>query len=302
MKIAVVTVMGAGAVGCFFGARLQQAGHEVTLIGRAALVEAVAAHGLHLTMRGFDGFLPIQVSVSPQAACGAQLLLFCVKSGDTESAGAALLPFLDPQCPVLSLQNGVDNAGRLAAVLGREVIGAAVYVAAEMAGPGHVLHHGRGEILMAQTSASEALARALNGAGIPTTVTARVEDALWSKLTVNCVYNALSALTQLSYGELLALPGMREVMHDVFQECWQVAAASGVRLPENLWDEVLGVGVSMPGQHSSTAQDVARGRRSEIDYINGHIVREGERVKVATPVNRCLHSLVRAKDAQIPLT
>ena len=296
-----IAVMGAGAVGCYFGARLHQAGHQVTLIGRAALAEAVAARGLHLTMRGFDGFLPIEASVSPQAARGAQLLLFCVKSGDTESAGAALLPLLGPECTVLSLQNGVDNAGRLAAVLGREVIPAAVYVAVEMAAPGHVLHHGRGEILMGQTSGSEALARTLNDAGIPATVTARVEDALWGKLTVNCVYNALSALVQLTYGELLDQPGMREVMHDVFEECWQVAAASGVSLPENLWDEVLGVGVSMAGQRSSTAQDVARGRHSEIDYINGHIVRQGARVSAATPVNRCLHSLVSAKDNQVPI-
>jgi 2-dehydropantoate 2-reductase len=189
----------------------------------------------------------------------------------------------------------VDNAVRLAAVLQREVIPAAVYVGVEMAAPGHVLHHGRGEILMGP-AASEALARSLNDARIPTQITARVTDALWTKLTINCVYNALSALTQLPYGELLCKPGMREVMHDVFEECRQVASASKVTMPSSLWDDVLALAISMAAQRSSTAQDVARGRRSEIDFINGYIMRQGAALGIATPVNRCLHSLVRVKD------
>jgi 2-dehydropantoate 2-reductase len=297
MKIA---VMGAGAVGCYFGARLHQAGHEVTLIGRPGLVAAVAAHGLHLAMVGFDGLLAMNASVSPEAARDADLVLFCVKSGDTGPAGAALLPFLAPHSAVLSLQNGVDNAERLAAVLHRQVIPAAIYVAVEMAAPGHVIHHGRGEILMGAAAGTPALARTLSEAGIPTIVTARVTDALWAKLTINCAYNALSALTQLPYGELLGKAGMREVMHDAFEECRQVAAASGVSLPPSLWDDLLAVAVSMAGQRSSTAHDVARGRRSEIDFINGHIVRQGALLGIATPVNRCLHALVRVKDGDVP--
>lgn len=290
-----IVVMGAGAVGCFFGARLHQAGHEVVLIGRPALVEAVRARGLHLKMRGFEGDLPLAASEHPQEA---DLVLFCVKSGDTESAGLVLRPFLKPDTPVLSLQNGVDNPQRLAAVLQQAVIPVAVYVAVEMAAPGQVVHHGRGELLMGPGGDSERLAGVLNAAGIPATVTERVTDALWTKLTINCAYNALSALTQLPYQPLLGRPGIREVMRDVFEECQHVAAASGVTLPPELWNDLLAIAESMPQQRSSTAQDVARGRRSEIDHINGYIMRQGAHFGIPTPVNRCLHTLVRVRDDQ----
>lgn len=296
-----VAVMGAGAVGSYFGALLQRAGHDVVLIGRPALVEAVRAHGLRLQMRGFDAFLPLKADDDPQAVRGADLVLFCVKSNDTESAGAAISPFLAADCAVLSLQNGVDNAGRLAHALKREVIPAVVYVAVEMAGAGHVLHHGRGELVIGPTARSETLAAALNAAGIPTTVSSRVGDALWAKLTINCAYNALSALTQLPYGELVRQPGIERTMRDVVDECLAVAAAAGAVLPETIWDDTLEIARSMSGQRSSTAQDVARGKRSEIDFINGYVVRQGERLGIPTPVNRALHALVAAKDAALPV-
>src|SRR5690606_25558980 len=136
-------------------------------------------------------------------------------SGDTETAGAAMKPFLEADATVLCLQNGVGNAERLSAVLGRATVPAVVYVATEMGGPGHVIHHGRGDLVIGESAGSDEAARALNEAGIRTRVTAGVQDALWAKLTVNCAYNALSALTQLPYGELLGRPGFREVMTDV---------------------------------------------------------------------------------------
>lgn len=297
MKIA---VMGAGAVGCYYGARLHEAGHEVVLIGRPALVEAVEARGLRLQTKDSDGFLPMSASASPRAVEGAGLVLFCVKSGDTESAGAAMHPFLDAGAIVLCLQNGVGNAERLGAVLQREAVPAVVYVATEMGGPGHVIHHGRGELVIGASAGSEAAARLLNEAGVKTRVTAAVQDALWTKLTVNCAYNALSALTQLPYGELLQRPGFRETMRDLVGECQAVCAASGAKLPRSILADTLAIADTMPAQRSSTAQDLARGRRSEIDYINGYVVREGERLGIATPVNRVLHALVRARDDALP--
>lgn len=265
------------------------------------MVEAVDAHGLRLQSKDFDDFLPLAASASPEATGGAGLVLFCVKSGDTESAGAAMKPFLAPDATVLCLQNGVGNAERLAAVLQREAVPAVVYVATEMGGPGHVIHHGRGDLVIGPSVGSEEAARLLNDAGIKTRITASVQDALWAKLTVNCAYNALSALTQLPYGELLGRPGFRETMTDVIAECQAVCAASGAKLPESILADTLAIAGSMPGQRSSTAQDVARGRRSEIDYINGYVVREGERLGIATPVNRVLHALVRAKDDALPV-
>ncbi len=112
-----IAVMGAGAVGCYFGALLHRAGHEVVLIGREGLVEAVRARGLRLQAQDFDGWLPLAADTSPSAVSHAGLVLFCVKSGDTESAGAAMAPFLAPDCIVLNMQNGVDNAVRPVEVL-----------------------------------------------------------------------------------------------------------------------------------------------------------------------------------------
>ena len=135
-------VMGAGAVGCYFGGMLARAGHEVTLIARPAHVAAIQTHGLRLQTQTFDEQVPLQATPSPDGVAGADVVLFCVKSTDTETAGAAIAPHLAPNALVLSLQNGVDNAPRLAEVIGRPVTPAVVYVAAGMAGPGHVQHLG----------------------------------------------------------------------------------------------------------------------------------------------------------------
>jgi 2-dehydropantoate 2-reductase len=295
-----VAVMGAGAVGCFYGALLHKAGHEVVLIGRPALVEAVRAQGLRLQAQGTEELLPLRADSSAQAVQGADLVLFCVKSGDTESAGAAIKPFLAAHCAVLCMQNGADNAERLTRGLQRQAIAVAVYVAVGMTVPGHVIHYGRNELVLGASPHSESLARMFNAAGIRTTVTERVLDTLWTKLTINCAWNPLSALTQLPYGELAQRPGIIETMRAVVTECQAVAEAAGMRLPESIWDDTFRIGLTMPGQRSSTAHDVARGRQSEIDFINGYVVREGERLGVPTPVNRLLHSLVKVKDAAAP--
>jgi len=291
-----VAVMGAGAVGCYYGAMLARAGHEVVLIGRAQHVEAVERDGLRLQTQQFDervGRPRLWASVDPAAVAGAQLVLFCVKSPDTESAGASIGPHLAADTLVLTLQNGVDNAERLRGAIAQEVAAAVVYVATEMAGPGHVRHHGRGELVIEPSSQSEAMAQALAAAGVPTEVSANVRGALWAKLIINCAYNALSAISQLPYGRLVAGAGVRDCMRDVVAECIAVAQADGVTLPPDVGQAVHRIAESMPGQYSSTAQDVARGKRSEIDHLNGLVVKRGEALGVATPANRLLHTLVK---------
>ncbi|MCO5111889.1 MAG: 2-dehydropantoate 2-reductase [Burkholderiaceae bacterium] len=299
MKIA---VMGAGAVGCYYGGMLARAGHDVVLVARPAHVEAVQTQGLLLETQTFREHVRMQASTEPAAVQGAQCVLFCVKSTDTESAGRAMAPHLAESATVLSLQNGVDNAERLQAVLQRPVLPAVVYVATAMAGPGHVRHFGRGELVIAPSPASEALARSCAAAGIPVQVSDNVAGALWAKLVLNCVYNPLSAITGLPYGDIVNSPGLDipRMMDDIVQECLAVARASGIRLPEDTAEAVLPLAASMPGQISSTAQDLARGRRSEIDHLNGFIVRRGEALGMATPANRLLHTLVRLLEKRLP--
>lgn len=296
-----IAVMGAGAVGCYYGGMLARAGHDVTLVARPAHVEAVRREGLLLDTLRFTERVRLQADTEAPAVRGAQCVLFCVKSTDTESAGLAMAQHLADNAVVLSLQNGVDNAERLQAVLRRPVLPAVVYVAAGMAGPGHVRHHGRGELVIAPSPASAELARVFAAADIPVEISDNVAGALWAKLVLNCVYNPLSAITQLPYGEIVDSPGLDvpRMMDDIVRECMAVARASGIVLPEGTAEAVLPLARSMPTQVSSTAQDLARGHRSEIDHLNGYVVRRGEALGIATPANRLLHTLVRLLEQRL---
>lgn len=289
-----VAVMGAGAVGCYYGGMLARAGHTVTLVARPQHVAAIQANGLRLETQQFDLQVPLAASSDASAVTGAQLVLFSVKSTDTESAGELIRPHLRPDALVLCLQNGVDNADRLRRVLPEhEVAAAVVYVATEMAGPGHVKHHGRGELVIEPSRLSDAVAHALIAAGVPTEISPNVRGALWLKLILNCAYNALSAIAQVPYGRLVQAAGVKEVMRDVVDECLAVARADGVQIPGDVDAAVRRIAETMPNQLSSTAQDVARGKPSEIDHLNGLVVRRGEALGIATPVNRVLHTLVK---------
>src|SRR5713101_3235826 len=268
-----IAVMGAGAVGCYYGFKLARAGHDVVLIGRPQHVEAIERQGLRLETQTFDEHIRATASTEGSAVQGAQLVLFCVKSNDTESGAAAIKPHLAPDAVVLSMQNGIENADRLRALLPQEVVAAVVYVGTEMAGPGHVRHHGRGELIIERSKASDDVARALIAAGVPTEISDNVRGALWAKLITNCAYNALSAITQLPYGRLVK--------------------GDGVTLPGDVNAAVRKIAETAAGQYASSAQDLARGKRSEIDHLNGFIVRRGEALSVATPANRLLHATVK---------
>src|SRR2546426_3279813 len=288
-----IAVMGAGAVGCYYGGMLARAGHDVTLIARPQHVEAEQKRGLRMETKAFDASVPVQASAEASGARGAKLVLFSVKSTDTERAGTALAPYVEPGAVVVSLQNGVDNAERLAATLGRDVVPAVVYVAVEMAGPGHVRHHGRSELLIGRSPASARIAAAFGAAGVPVEVSDDVIGALWAKLVVNCAYNALSAITQLPYGRMVQGDGVPEVMRDVVDECLAVARAAGVDVPRDLLQAVPRIAETMPGQFSSTAQDLARGKPTEIDHLHGFAGLEGEGLAVPTRGNRGLLALVK---------
>ena len=295
MKVAVV---GAGAVGCYYGGMLARAGHDVTLIGRPQHVEAIERQGLRLETQTFDERIRVSASSEGSAVRSAQLVLLCVKSTDTESAAAAIKPHLAADALVLSLQNGVENADRLRAILPQDVLAAVVYIGTEMAGPGHVRHHGRGELIIERSRASDELAQALIAAGVPTDISDNVRGALWAKLILNCAYNALSAITQLPYGRLVKGAGITAVMRDVVDECLAVAKADDVTIPGDVDAAIRQIAETVPGQYSSTAQDLARGKPSEIDHLNGVIVRRGEALGVATPVNRLLHAIVKLLESK----
>jgi 2-dehydropantoate 2-reductase len=291
--------MGAGAVGCYFGGMLARAGHAVTLVARPQHVDAIARDGLRMETLQFDERVQLRATSDPAAVAGADLVLFSVKSTDTEAAGAQIGPHLKPGALVLTLQNGVDNAERLRSVLpGVQVAAAVVYVATEMAGPGHLLHKGRGDLVIETSAGSAAIAQALVAAGVPTEISTDVRGALWSKLVLNCAFNALSAIAQQPYGKVVQGVGVPKLVADAVAECLAVAQAEGVVIPGDMGAACRKLIEAMPGQYSSTAQDLARHKHTEIDYLNGLIVRRGEALGVPTPVNNALWALVKLLEAK----
>jgi 2-dehydropantoate 2-reductase len=292
-----VAVFGAGAIGCYFGGMLARAGRDVTLIGRRGHVEAINAHGLFFKSIDFEQVIRVRASVDPAAVRNAQLLLFCVKSSDTDTAAASIAPHLATDTVLLSLQNGVDNIERIRAQLKNEALPGVVYTGVEMSGPGRLTHTGGGKVVLGELGrASEQpkkIAALFNHAGIVTSISDNIEAELWSKLVLNCAYNALSAIGRIYYGPMVAIPEIRRLMTDVVAEVVVVAQKKGIRLPDNMLAATFHLAEVMPRTTSSTAQDIGRGRRTEIEHLNGYIAREGERLGIATPVNRALNALLK---------
>lgn len=288
-----VAVVGAGAVGCYYGGLLAKAGHAVTFIGRQTHVDAINAHGLLFDTQIFKGYLPAKAATDASSLVSPDLVLFCVKSADTEVAGRSLIGHMRPETSILSLQNGVDNPQRLRAVTGHPVIPAVVYVGSEMAGPGHVKHHGGGALVIGVSPESEALAQILKAADIQTTIADSIEGIQWSKLATNCAYNALSAIAGISYGRMSEVEGANDVVASAVREVLMVARACGVATPKDLLEQILKIPSAMPNQRSSTAQDLARGKPTEIDFLNGYVVRKGAELGIPTPTNQALQVMVK---------
>jgi len=282
-------VIGAGAVGCYFGGILARAGHHVTLIGRPHHVSAIQQQGLLLTTQTFEEHIKLHASSELAAIHDADVILFCVKSTDTIATATQAKPHLSDHAVILS----VENAELIRSVLPHQVIPAVVYVATEMVGDGHVKHNGRGELVIGSSSDSELIASVLSAAAIPTQVSENVIGALWAKLIVNCAYNALSAITQLPYGRLVQQEGVPRMMEELVVECLAVASAAGVIVLGDSRANVKQIAITMAEQTSSTAQDLARGKRSEIDFLNGYVDRQGQLHQVPTPLNHALTSLVK---------
>jgi 2-dehydropantoate 2-reductase len=302
-----IAVVGAGAVGCYFGGMLARAGAPVTLIGRPGQVDAIRSAGLLLDSVRFRERVEVSASAEMAAAQGAEMVLFSVKTVDTETAATALAPHLDHGANVISLQNGVDNVERIRSASSIHAIAAVVYVAAEVTEPGLVKHTGRGDLIIGDLPGDqpditgpgrlEQLAKLFARAEVPCLVSQNIQADLWTKLIMNCAYNAISALTGATYGAIAADARARVMIRLIIEECLAVARAAGVRLPESdLVEPAYRLGKAMPAALSSTAQDLVRGKPTEIDSLNGYVSRRGEELGIETPVNRALQTLVKLRE------
>ncbi len=298
-----IAVLGAGAVGSFFGGMLARAGEPVTLIGRAPHVQAMADKGLRIESRDWDETIPVAATTDPASVRGARFVLVCVKSIDTREAARVIAPHLVDGALVVSLQNGLENTAHMHEAGGFIAVPAVVYVAAAMAGPGHVRHTGRGDLILgvphgaSHRAEAEALAHAFERAGVPCRLVDDIAPDLWIKLIMNCAFNAVSALGDARYAAIAQDPAAREVVTRAVGEAEAVARAAGVPLPEgDLALAAWKLAAAMPEATSSTAQDLARGRRTEIDALNGYVARRGAELGIPTPVNQALCALVQLRE------
>ncbi|MBM3783326.1 MAG: 2-dehydropantoate 2-reductase [Acidobacteria bacterium] len=277
-----VVVAGAGAVGCYIGGLLARGGCDVTLVGRARHVEAIQARWLSIETGGDTISVPVRASTELVAG---DRYLACVKTVDSDSLAAAL----PAGSRVLTLQNGVDGAARFRAA-GHMADACVVYVGAYMGGDGHVVHTGRGDLALSSAD----WGALFTSFGVPCRLVEDVDVELWRKLVLNCAYNAISALTGARYGRIAAEASA--VVRAAVEETVAVAAAQGIRLEGDQVQFALDLAIPMKDTISSTAQDLAFGRRTEIDSLNGYVAARGRELGVPTPVNAMLRQLVKLRE------
>ena len=297
-------VVGAGAVGGYFGGMLARAGVPVVLIGRPVFVEAVKKNGLLLDTLSFKESVRVEASADFTAVRGADIVLVCVKTVDTVATARALKPLLSPGAIVVSMQNGVDNAEQMCTVAGVDALSAVVYVAASVPEPGQIKHVGRGDLVVGPRNArTEHVAKLFESAGVSCRISENIDGELWTKLVWNCALNAISALGRAKYGQISANEDARKLVQQTVYEVFAVAQAAGLRLPgvesaEAAFAGAMKIASQMSGALSSTGQDLLRGKRTEIDSLNGYIARRGAQLGVPTPVNHALYTLVKLAEQQ----
>ncbi|MGH7371534.1 MAG: 2-dehydropantoate 2-reductase [Candidatus Methylomirabilales bacterium] len=300
MKIA---VMGAGAVGGYFGALLHRGGLDVTLIARGRHLEAIKAHGLRIKSTEGDLTVPAKAVGDPSAVGPVDLILFCVKSYDTESAARQCMPIVQESTAILCLQNGVDNEEKIAMVAGGEkVLGGVAYIGAGVSEPGVVVHTAEGRIVFGEMhgGVSERVRRldqVFRDAGFPAEVSSNVKAILWGKLCWNAAFNALNTLVGGEVRVLVERPETRTLARQVMEEVRAVAIANGVLLSEDLVERLLSWTDTATGaMKTSTRQDLEAGKALEVEALNGAVVRKGEAAGVPTPFNCALYALLKSID------
>jgi 2-dehydropantoate 2-reductase len=293
-------VVGIGALACLFAARLSGSGNEVTMLGSwSEGLTALRQHGVRLL--GMDGRThqyPVVVFDGADFRGEFAQVLVLVKSWQTERVARQLEGCLTRGGIALTLQNGLGNYEILAGVLGHEMVALGVTtVGARMIEPGYVQHTGEGKVSIGAHPSLDGLEELLKKAGFQIELINDPKSLLWGKLVINAAINPLTALLRIPNGELLSRPTARELLRDVAYEATLVASRQGIKLPYgDPGKAVEEVARNTAANISSMLQDVLRGTPTEIDAINGAIIKAGDQVGVPTPVNRLLWQLVKCLD------
>jgi 2-dehydropantoate 2-reductase len=300
-------VLGAGAVGCYFGGMLARANQDVTFIARLERAKALNEYGLEMDCKAFHETVKVKASADLNLLRDADLVLLCVKSLDTEQTLLEIKSILPNTAVLLSLQNGVANIEIASRTIGHRIYAAVVYVAAGMIGQRTMKHHGRGELLIGSLGNItaddqenlEGIRHLFEAANVPCLITSQIKRDMWLKFLVNCSFNAISGIGQIPYGEMVKSPEIVQLIKEITKEFLAVAALEDVKI--SLLEALSAndsIATTMVTQVSSTAQDLSRGKKTEIDFLNGYIVELGRRHGIATPYNESVHALVKMLESR----
>ncbi|MBX3667385.1 MAG: 2-dehydropantoate 2-reductase [Rhodocyclaceae bacterium] len=301
-----IAIMGSGGVGGYFGARLAAAGEDVRFIARGAHLAAMQASGLRVSSAVGDVHIaPVTVESDPACIGPVDLVLFCVKLWDTETAAAACKPLLDPATAVIPFQNGVTACGILKNVLGAQhVMGGVAYIAAVIGEPGRIAHTGTmarlrfGELDGSMSARALAFDAACKRAGIDGAATDEIEALIWRKFVFLTGLSGITCLARLPIGPLRADPDTRATLHAIMHETWQVARAEGVALTEAFLDEQMAFADSLPASmQASMLHDLEQGNRLEAPWLCGRVVELARRHGIAAPVNSTIYSALKLHNA-----
>ncbi len=294
-----IAVLGAGGVGGYFGARLAQAGEEVTFIARGRHLEAIRAHGLRVeSALGDVTISPARATDRPEDVGPVDLVLVAVKTWQVPDAAARARPLVGPDTAVLPLENGVEAADQAAAALGREhVLGGVCQIVSFVAGPGVVRHAGLkphvelGELDRKPSERAERIRAAFARAGVSVRVAPDIHAALWRKLVFIASLSGVGAVTRAPAGVVRAVPDVRRMLEAAMHEVATVARARGVAVPDETVAETLAFVDRLPPEATASMQrDLVEGRPSELEAQNGAVVRLGAAAGVPTPVHAFLYA------------
>jgi len=296
-----IVIIGAGGVGGYFGARLITAGEDVTFVARGAHLAAMQTTGLRVESPKGNLHLPEVNATSDVSAVGqADIVLLTVKMYDIESAAATLAPLIGPNTVVVTLQNGVEAVDIVARHVGRDhVAGGVAYVAAVIAEPGLIRHTSLDSLIFGELDGRRsdrlvALEAACQRAGFAARISERIDVDLWSKFSRLAVFSGMTALTRSPIGVLRDDPDLLTMLQQACEESALVARARGIALPESLMDEIMQmVGQLPPHAKSSMLEDLERGRRLELPWLSGAVVRLGLEAGVPTPIHSFIATVLK---------
>lgn len=301
-----IAVIGTGAVGGYFGAKLAHAGHEVAFVARGRHLQALCANGLHVTSPNGDLNVKSALCTDDTTIVGAvDLILFCVKSYDTEAAAEQIKPLVAERTRILSLQNGVDNPDKLAGVFKPgQILPAVVYVGAQLTAPGVVTHSNGGRIIFGEIDgsvgeSSKLLRQTLSDAGIPSEISAAIQKMQWTKLLWNAPFCAIGCLARANVKQIVESESLSALALDCMTEVQAAAGARDIELRREQFDEVMTFSRGLGEFKPSMLQDLEAGKPLEYEAFNGIVVQTLRLAGAPAPINQVFYATLKSLDQRI---